>query len=92
MINVIGIGTYLKEDYDEILSISDDRDTLDQTWEDWKSNKERTKKRLESKGLKLADILVHPKKLVKFCRARGLKINGNSRSRFVSEKAMSSNK
>lgn len=83
---LIGIGEYLKEDYEEILKISEDRDNLDHTWKDWKKNKENSKKQLIEQGLNLVDIIVRPAELVKYCRDRGLKITGKTRSQFISFK------
>ncbi len=39
MTKIFGIGIYDKEDYKEILRISEDRDQMDLTWEDWKKSK-----------------------------------------------------
>ncbi len=89
---LIGIGTYLKEDYEENLKLSIDRDNLDSTWKDWRKNKERAKKHLAKQGFKVVDIIVRPKELVDFCRARGLAINGDSRSQFVTHKTGELNK
>ena len=79
----IGIGVYLKEDYQEILNLSEDRDNLDETWEAWKANKKRAVSQLKKQGLTLIDILVKPRDLVMFCRERGLPINGKSRAEYV---------
>lgn len=83
---LFGIGAYEKEDYEEILKISEDKDQMDETWEEWKSNKDRTKLELEKYGMKVVDIIVKPMELMKYCRERGLSINGKSRSRYVTEK------
>lgn len=39
MTKIFGIGIYDKEDYEETLRISEDRDQMDLTWEDWKKSK-----------------------------------------------------
>ena len=82
----IGIGEYLKEDYEEIRKISEDRDSLDLTWKAWKQNKENGKKRFLNQGYDIVDIIVRPMELVQYCRSRGLKINGESRANFISNK------
>jgi len=82
----IGIGEYRKEDYQEILSLSKDRDNLDATWEDWKKNKKNAVKRFRKMGVKTIDIIVIPKELVQYCRENGLEINGDSRAAFISYK------
>ncbi len=79
----IGIGTYLKADYPEIRSISEDKDSMDMTWKEWKANKRRLVKKLESQGFKTVDVIVKPKELFNYCRIHQLKINGESRSQFA---------
>ena len=88
----IGIGEYRKEDYQEILRISEDKENMEETWEEWKANKNRTIKNFHNMGLKTIDIIVTPKELVKYCREKGLKINGKSRANFISFKVMTLNK
>lgn len=83
---LIGIGEYHKSDYQEILELSVDRDGLDKTWEDWKKNKEGVKLTLEKQGLTPVDVYVKPSELVKYCRSKGLEINGKSRAEFVQNK------
>jgi len=82
----LGIGEYRKKDYQEILNISEDKDNMDETWEEWKANKRKAILRFEQMGFKAVDIIVTPKELVKFCRKNGLPINGKSRSEFVTFK------
>lgn len=84
----IGIGEYRKEDYQEIFILSEDKDNMEETWEDWKANKNRTNKKFQNMGLKTIDIIVSPKELVNYCRENGLIINGKSKAQFISYKAM----
>lgn len=88
----IGVGDYRKEDYQEIYRLSEDKDNMEETWEEWKANKNRAIKNLQKMGLKTIDIIVTPKELVKYCREKGLKINGKSRANFISFKVMMLNK
>ncbi|HAS44794.1 MAG TPA: hypothetical protein DCS93_30220 [Microscillaceae bacterium] len=83
---MIGIGVYRKSDYEEILKMSVDSSELDNTWEEWKANKERTKKHLQSLGMEVIDVLVTPEELLNYCRENVLRIDGNARSQFVSNK------
>ncbi len=89
---IIGIGEYLKKDYPEILSISEDRDNMDDSWEKWKANKNEAIKNFKKMGMKTIDIIVVPKELVKYCRENGLPINGKSRASYVSYQATEKNK
>ena len=86
METIYGIGVYRKEDYPEILRLSEDRDKLDQTWEDWKKNKDKAVANFRKLGITMVDILGPPLELVKYCREKGLAINGKSRAAFVTSK------
>jgi len=87
---MIGVGEYLKEDYQEIYNISDDKENLDKTWEEWKANKSRTLKEFKKMGIQTIDIIVTPREIVNYCRKNGFNINGESRSRFIQSKLMNS--
>ena len=80
----IGIGHYRKEDYLEILNISEDKEDMDPTWEIWNDSKNKLLKNFHKMGVHPVKIIVTPKALVKYCRERGLKINGKSRTDFIS--------
>jgi hypothetical protein len=82
----VGISTYLKEDYNEILQISEDRDNMDGTWDEWKVNKDRAVSELRSLGTVVIDIIVRPDDIMKFCLEKGVPINGDSRAHYVQEK------
>ncbi|MEL7222570.1 MAG: hypothetical protein AAGJ93_14705 [Bacteroidota bacterium] len=88
MESIIGVGEYRKQDYQEILRLSDDRENMDETWEAWKANKNKGLKNFHQMGLKTIDIMVYPRELVKYCREKGLRINGESRANFISFKVM----
>ncbi len=82
----IGIGIYKKEDFQEILKLSEDRADMEESWEEWAENKLKAVRKLNAIDLYPIDIIVTPKELVKYCRANGFKINGESRSKFVAFK------
>lgn len=88
----IGVSEYRKEDYKEILKLSEDRNEMEQTWKKWKANKIKAIKNFEKIGLKTVDIVVTPHELLKYCREKGIKINGKSRANFISYKVMMLNK
>lgn len=82
---ILGIGEYRKEDYPEILLISDDRDILDQTWEEWKNRKKEVVKQLRNSYTTIVDVVVYPKELEKYYKENGLLINRSSRAEFVTD-------
>ena len=82
----IGVGEYLKEDYDEILNLSSDRGDMEESWEEWKTNKTKALKKFKSMGMITIDIIVTPSELVEYCREKGVEINGRSRASFIAYK------
>ena len=92
MNTVFGIGHYREEDYEEFLNLSEDREDMDDTWLEWKNNKTNAIKNLKNMEIKPIDVLVIPKELVNYCRENGMKINGKSRSNFISFKVTQLNK
>jgi len=81
----MGIAIYEKSDYPEILNISDDRDSMDATWEEWKKSKENAIKQFQIMGIQTVDVLIKSKELVHYCRRHGLPNTGETRSRFVTD-------
>jgi hypothetical protein len=73
---------------DEIRSLSTDKDTMNDTWEEWQQAKIRFQKTYQQAGVTPVAILVLPVEGVRYCRERGLAINGESRAQFVSWKLM----
>lgn len=80
---IVRVATYSKAEYLELLALSDDRDQMDATWEEWTKSKNKTVKNLRKQGLRVEEVEVRLTELVLFCRERGLKINGKSRAMFA---------
>ena len=81
-----GLGTYLKGEYEEIRRISEDKEDMADTYEEWRENKIRLQINLQSKGIATTDVIIHPVDLREYCVRNGLKINGRSRAQFVQSK------
>ena len=79
----IGIGTYQKSDYDHIRQLSSDKESMDETWEDWLENKTKAKQNIKAAGFDVVDVLVKPNELIDYCWERGLDIDSKSRAEFV---------
>ena len=82
----IGIATFRKQDYKKILAIAEDKNSMNDTWQEWKKKKDRLKKDFEIMGIKTVDILVLPKELLAYCNKHDLKNSGETRARYVQEK------
>ena len=74
-----------KEDWENFLGIIDDRQNMYDTWDEWHEAYLKLKNQLISEGLEVIDVEVNLNKLAKYCRSKGIKIDGKARSQFVQE-------
>ena len=86
MIMEINLAYYNQKDWKRFLELIDDRDSMFDTWEDWYKTYKKTKKKLITHGYKVNDIIIDIDELIMYCKLSGLKNNGTTRSKFVSEK------
>lgn len=84
--SVVGFSKYNKEDYPEILRMSEDADEMFDTWEEWKESSENGAKQMKDQGYKVVEVLITPTELLIFCKENGLAINGGARSQYTSNK------
>jgi len=87
----VGIAYYEKKDWDFFLSVIDDRDSVEDSWEEWSNGFMKTKMDLISRGLQVSEVKVNMNELINFCLDRKIKNNGAVRSQFVSEKLKQAN-
>ena len=83
-----GIGWYTKESYQKLLDYADDREKLDDTYEDWLANYSRVVKNLRKSGIKAVPVTIEIDELMNWCSANNLPNTGESRSKFVSVTVM----
>jgi hypothetical protein len=84
----IGVATYSKTEYPELLALSEDRDLMDATWEEWTKSKNKAVKNLQKMGLQVMEVQVRLAELALYCREQDLKINGDSRAMFAQKLVM----
>lgn len=80
----VNLAYYRKKDWVKFLEMIDDRDSMHDSWNEWHKSYLKAKRNLTSKGLVVNDYVVDLNELRKYCSNRGLKIDGKSRSQFVS--------
>lgn len=80
---VIGIATYNINDWKRLLELSDDREFLESTWEEWNDNFHIYSDELIKQNIQFKEILIDLDDLEKFCKLNKLKVDGNSRSQFT---------
>ncbi|MGH1469973.1 MAG: hypothetical protein ACRBCS_02180 [Cellvibrionaceae bacterium] len=80
---VFGISWFQPDQWERLIDISEDRDQLDDTYEDWRRNTSNTIKELESQGQKIKKVKINLEQLIYWCNENNLPINGKSRSQYV---------
>jgi hypothetical protein len=83
--NHIKICYYRKKDWKRLLEISDDRDTLHSTWDEWNNAFNSATLDLENKGFVIKKAVVDLNKLIEFCKENQLKNTGATRSQFIQQ-------
>ncbi len=86
--DIISVATYRYEDWKQLLDISDDRSSLEETWLEWNDHLHKFEDDLLMKNVHFQEVLVDLDELRIYCDRQGLKIDSKSRSSFVSEKAL----
>ncbi len=77
------IAWYLPEQWSKLREISADRDSLEDTYEDWLLNAENMLAQIAGTGTSVQRVTVDVDQLETWCRSRGWLVNGKSRSQFV---------
>lgn len=83
MITILNFAYYRKEDWDRFLASIDDRDKMPETWEEWHAKFLQAKINCVMAGARVADVVVDIDELIHYCKARGLKNDGEARAEFV---------
>jgi len=81
----VKLAYYRKNDWDQLMKIIDDRESMHDTWEEWLQTYNNAKKSLKAQGFKVYDITIDLNDLKKYCKDRGLKNNGKTRSMYVTD-------
>jgi hypothetical protein len=79
----LGVGWYKPEQWKRLLDVSEDRDNLEDTFEEWKINAERGIRRLKSQGIMPEKVVIDVEEWLAWCKERGEPMNGESRSMYV---------
>lgn len=78
---------YSPEDYAILLKISDDRESMCDTYEDWLVEFMKIRTGLEEKGMAVSPVRIKLDALLKFCKENNLKNTGETRSKYASHLA-----
>lgn len=83
---VIGIAWCDREQWERLKAVADDRDQLDDTFEEWQAKVTEAIRSFEAQGYAVRKATIDVDELVAWCQARGRRNDGPARSEYVSEK------
>ena len=81
--SIIAIAWYWPEQWQELLHVSEDRDKIENTFEEWQELAEKRCIQLLNHGYAPYKIDVDINKLVEWCKNKGMKIDGEARALYA---------
>ena len=81
----VNLAYYKKTDWKRLLESVDDRDSMHDTWKEWHKAYQKAKIQLIASGFIVKEIVVDIDDLIHFCKTKGIKNNGEARSKFVTK-------
>jgi len=80
----LGLAWYSREDWERLREIADDRDKLDDTYEDWQRQALTMIHDLEAVGRQIRKVPIDIEALFAWCRERKCRIDMVARAEYVS--------
>ena len=80
----LGLAWYSREAWERLREIADDRDKLDDTYEDWQQQALTMIHDLEAVGRQIRKVPIDIEALVAWCRERKCRIDMAARAEYVS--------
>ena len=83
---VLGIAWYTREQYERLLKLANDRDNLEDTYEEWQATAEKMMVQLSKPGVLPRKIHIDVEELAAWCKSHNRPVDGASRTVFVADK------
>ncbi len=81
----MGLAWYRSDQWEQLRSISADRDELEERYVEWLKTASNLFSQLTLRGQEIKKVLVDVNDLAKWCKAKGLLVDSHSRSAFVAD-------
>jgi hypothetical protein len=81
----VGIAWYTRETWTQLRELAEDRDALDDTFEEWERHAVDVIRELESAGRRIRKITINVDAAVTWCRQHGRRFDSASRSEYVAQ-------
>jgi hypothetical protein len=79
----VGLAWFTQEQWQRLTEVVDDRNELDDTFEQWERNALAALYKLESQGHSVRKVMVDVEVFVTWCRRRGLRVDSAARAEYV---------
>ena len=83
---VTGVAWYRPEQWARLREISEDVENLDDTYEEWRQKAEQVLRDSVPPDVILEKVDIDVEEVLAWCNVLGLPMNGQSRSRYVSDR------
>lgn len=80
---VYSFAWYQRDDWQLLKESVEDPDTLDDSYEEWRKNANKTISDFKSSGQQVVKISVNVAELLDWCRNKGVAPNGKARSEYA---------
>ena len=84
---VSAIATYKPDQWEELLACAADRETLQDTWEEWNQRIEELIAKLEARGFPYIRVPLDIEEIKKFCEEQGIPNDGAARAKLAALEA-----
>lgn len=83
----ISVAYYREKDWNRFLEMAEDRENLNDTWEEWFETYQSTLKKMRTVGFKPHEIVIDLDALYLYCQSVGLPNTGKTRAGYVARLA-----
>ncbi|CAA2108232.1 hypothetical protein [Variovorax paradoxus] len=83
-VQIVGFPWFTRETFPVLRAMCEDGNKLHRTYDEWLRAAETGSKSFEAKGCKVFRVNLDPEQFPKWCKAQGLKLDSNGRSRYAS--------
>lgn len=82
---VVGVAWFDRKQWKRLTEVVEDRNELDDTYEQWQQGALEAVRMMERQGQKLERVHIEVQSLVAWCKDKGLPVNGKSRAEYVAQ-------
>lgn len=82
---IVGIGYYKREEWERFLASAEDRDELEDTYDEWLVNFDKAARNAKTTGVTLKKVIINLDDLMDYCINKKRKNNSETRSHFIAD-------